>query len=126
MVVTTLHCENCGYEWRPRGEPKRCPSCQSMLGETKARRWKRVEKRLADMLALRGWRLEPVEGQKAIDVHAEKAGRKLLVDVKSGHSFLVRGSQLRNLLKHQGRTSEVGFAFEMDGKFYLFTLKDIL
>ena len=126
MVVTSLHCESCGYGWRPRGKPKRCPSCQAMLGETKARKWKRAEKKLADLLASRGWRVESVGGQKILDVHAERAGKKLLIDVKSGHSYLVRSSQLKHLLECRGKKSEVGFAFEMDGKFYLFTLKDIL
>ena len=126
MVVTNIHCENCGYEWRPRGKPKRCPSCQAMLGETKARKWKRAEKKLAELLALRNWRLEPTGGQKIIDVHAKRAGRKLFIDVKSGHSYLIRRSQLEGLLKYHGKTSDVGFACEMDGKFYLFMLEDIL
>jgi len=97
-----------------------------MLGETKARKWKRAEKKLADLLASRGWRVEGVGGQKIFDVHAERAGKKLLIDVKSGHSYLVRSSQLKHLLESRGKKSEVGFAFEMDEKFYLFTLKDIL
>jgi len=97
-----------------------------MLGETKARKWRRAEKKLAELLALRGWRLEPTSGQKIIDVHAKRAGRKLFIDVKSGHSYLIRRSQLEGLLKYHGKASDVGFACEMDGKFYLFMLEDIL
>ena len=97
-----------------------------MLGETKARKWKRAERKLAKLLTLHGWRLEPTGGQKIIDVHAERAGRKLFIDVKSGHSYHIRQSQLEGLLKYHGKTSDVGFAFEMDGKFYLFMLEDIL
>jgi len=79
-----------------------------MLGETKVRKWKRAEKKLAELLALRGWRLEPT------------------IDVKSGHSYHIRRSQLEGLLKYHGKTSDVGFACEMDGKFYLFMLEDII
>jgi|GEM_PF-1227970 len=126
MVVTNVHCENCGYEWRPRGTPKRCPSCLSLQGETKARKWKRTEKRLADLLAQRGWHQKSAGGQKRIDVHAERSGKKLFVEIKSGHSYHIRRSQLEDLIKYNKEKSEVGFALEMDEKFYLFTLKDVL
>ena len=81
---------------------------------------------MADLLFLRGWRLEPVGGQRIIDVHAERFGKKLFIDVKSGHYFNIRGPQLKGLLKYRDKKSDVGFALEMDGKFYLFMLKDVL
>ena len=127
MVVTIIHCDNCGYEWRPRKKRvKRCPSCLRILGETKTRKWQRAEMKLAKLLASRGWRLKPVGGQKVIDINANRAGRKLFIDVKTGHSYHIRRSQLEGLLKYRGKKSDVGFACEVDGKFYLFTLKEIL
>ena len=70
--------------------------------------------------------MRDVGGRRAIDVHAEKAGKGLFVDVKAGRSYHIRGKQLNNLLKFRGNKKEVGFAYKMDGKFYLFTLKEIL
>jgi hypothetical protein len=125
MVVTNLHCENCGYEWRPRGIPRRCPSCHSLLGQTRARRWKLAERRLAQLLAARGWRPGLSQG-RPIDVLVEREGGRLFLDVKSGRDYLIRGSQLEELLQHRGDKAEVGFALEREGKFYLFKLVDVL
>jgi len=126
MVVTNMRCENCGYEWRPRGNPRRCPSCLSVLGETMARKRRRSEKKLGEQLVARGWHLEPSAARRTIDVQAEKEGRKLFIDVKSGRSYHIRRSQLEDLIKNRGEKSEVGFALEMDGRFYLFTLSDVI
>lgn len=125
MVVTNLHCDNCGYEWRPRGIPQRCPSCHSVLGETRARRWRLAEKRLAQLLVFRGWRPEFTK-ERPVDVLVKKGGRKLFLDVKSGENYLIRGSQLEELLQHRRNGAEVGFALEKEGKFYLFQLVDVL
>ena len=126
MVVTIIRCQSCGYEWRPRGKSKRCPSCFRMLGETKTRKWERAGAKLAKLLASRGWNVKPVGGKKAIDVHAERNKRELFIDVKAGRNYLIRSSQLKNLLKYRSKTNDVGFACEMDRKFYLFTLKEVL
>jgi len=126
MVVTTIRCQSCGYEWKPRGESKRCPSCLRVLGETKTRKWERAEAKLAKLLAFRGWSVKPVGKKKAIDIQAGRDGEKLSIDVKSGHNYLIRSSQLKNLLEYWGKKNDVGFACEMDGKFYLLTLKEIL
>ncbi len=67
-----------------------------------------------------------MSGQKKIGVNAEKAGKQLFIEVKSGHSYHIRRSQLDDLIKNRGDKSEVGFALEMDDKFYLFTLTDVL
>ncbi|MGC8816307.1 MAG: hypothetical protein ACP5PX_00590 [Candidatus Hadarchaeum sp.] len=125
MVVTNLHCENCGYEWRPRGSPLRCPSCHSRLGETKARRWKLAGRRLTQLLASRGWRPGGPEG-RPIDVLVEREGKRLFLDVKSGENYLIRGTQLEELLRHRGGNAEVGLALERGGKFYLFKLVEVL
>ncbi|MEM4201659.1 MAG: hypothetical protein QW786_00410 [Candidatus Hadarchaeum sp.] len=125
MVVTSLHCENCGYEWRPRGVPRRCPSCRSQLGETRASQWRLAERRLAQLLAARGWSAVFPAG-KPIDVRVEKGGKKLYLDVKSGQDYLLRWSQLEELLQHRKGGAEVGFALERKGKFYLFKLVDVL
>ncbi|MBC7099835.1 hypothetical protein H5T52_12160 [Candidatus Bipolaricaulota bacterium] len=125
MVVTSLHCENCGYEWRPRGSPQRCPSCHSRLGETRARRSKLAGRRLAQLLAARGWRPGLYEG-RPVDVLVEREGKKLFLDVKSGQDYLIRGSQLEQLLQRRKGGAEVGFALERKGKFYLFQLMDVL
>ncbi len=122
-----IRCDNCGYEWRPRGgkKSKKCPSCNWTLGETKARKWRRAEKKFAELLALRGWRLGPIGGRKTLDIVAERNGRKLFVDVKAGLNYLLRPSQLKRLLEYHDEKTDVGFACEMNGKFYLFILKDI-
>lgn len=70
--------------------------------------------------------MRSADGLGAIDVCAEKNGEKLFIDVKSGRTYHIRRSQIENLLKYRDEKSDVGFAFEVDGKFYLFTLKDIL
>ncbi len=126
MVVTTIRCQSCGYEWKPRGKSKRCPSCLRMLGETKARKWERSAAKLAELLAFRGWRVEPVNVKKAVDIQAGRDGKKLFIDVKTGHNYLIRSSQLKNLLDYRSKTNDVGFACEMDGKFYLLMLKEVL
>ncbi|GAG54656.1 unnamed protein product [marine sediment metagenome] len=97
-----------------------------MLGETKTRKWERAEAKLAKLLAFRGWSVKPVGKKKAIDIQAGRDGKKLFIDVKSGHNYLIRSSQLKNLLEYWGKKNDVGFACEMDGKFYLLTLKEIL
>jgi len=97
-----------------------------MLGETKFRRWQQAELKLAKLLASRGWSIEPIGGRKKIDICAERNKKKLYIDVKSGRSYHIRQSQLRGLLNYRGKTSDVGFACEMNGKFYLLMLKDIL
>jgi len=97
-----------------------------MLGETKARKWERAGAKLAKLLASRGWSVEPVGEKKAIDVHAERNKRELFIDVKAGRSYLIRSSQLKKLLEYRSKTNDVGFACEMDGKFYLLTLKEVL
>lgn len=125
MVVTNLRCENCGYEWRPRGTPQRCPSCYSVLGETRARQWRRAGRRLAQLLASRGWHPVSTE-ERPIDVLVQKGGKKLFLDVKSGKNYLIRGSQLEELLQRRKDGAEVGFALEKEGKFYLFQLMDVL
>ena len=125
MVVTNMQCPSCGYEWRPRGKGKRCPSCRRVLGEMKYRKWEQAEAKLAKLLASRGWNLESTGGRKMIDVQAEQNGRKLFIDVKSGRSYHVRRQELKRLLKYWRKTSDVGFACEMDGKFYLLMVKDI-
>ncbi len=125
-MVVTKRCNYCGYEWRPRGDGRRCPSCRRLLGETKVRAWERAGLRLKNRLASRGWEIRPVSGLGTIDVSAKKEGKKLLIDVKSGESYHIRGSQLKNLLAYRDRTTDVGFACEMDGKFYLLTLKEVL
>ena len=128
MDVTSLRCYNCGHEWRPKkGKmPKRCPSCLCILGETKATKWKRAERKLAELLVSRGWRLESVGGRKIIDICAERKGKKLLIDVKYGQSYLIRRSQLEHLFKHKNKTTAVGFACEVNGKFYFLKLEEAL
>ncbi|MGQ9788428.1 MAG: hypothetical protein ACUVQM_03860 [Candidatus Hadarchaeaceae archaeon] len=125
MIVTNLHCENCGYEWRPRGSPQRCPSCHSRLGETRARRWKFAERRLTQLLAARGWRPGQLK-ERPVDVLVVKGGKKLFLDVKSGENYLIRGSQLKEMLRHRRGGAGVGFALEREGKFYLLQLVDVL
>lgn len=125
MVVTSIRCTNCGYEWRPRGKSRKCPSCYRVLGETKYRKWERAEAKLAKLFASRGWNLRPMGGRKIVDVHVERNGRKLFIDVKSGRSYHIRRSQLKRLLKYRNKTSDVGFACDMNGKFYLLMLGDI-
>jgi len=97
-----------------------------MLGETKTRKWERAEAKIAKLLDSRGWSVEPIGGRKAIDIHAKKNRRRLFIDVKAGHNYFIRSSQLKKLLKHRGKKNEVGFACEMDGKFYLLMLKEVL
>ncbi len=126
MVVTTIRCQSCGYEWRPRRKSKRCPSCLRMLGETKTRKRERAAAKLAELLAFHGWKVEPSGAKKAIDIQAGKDGKKLFIDVKAGRNYFIRSSQLKNLLDYCGKTKDVGFACEMDGKFYLLMLKEIL
>lgn len=126
MVVTNIQCPSCGYEWRPRGKSKRCPSCHRVLGETKYRKWEQAEAKFAKLLASRGWNLESMGGRKMVDVQAERNGRKLFIDVKSGRSYHVRRQQLKRLLRYRSKTSDVGFACEMNEKFYLLMLKDII
>ncbi|HDI13131.1 MAG: hypothetical protein DRN83_02115 [Hadesarchaea archaeon] len=125
-MVVTKRCNYCGYEWRPRGDGRRCPSCHRVLGETKVRAWEDAGLRLKKRLASHGWDVKSVGGVGAIDVSARKEGKRLLIDVKSGESYHIRRSQLKNLLAYRNRTTDVGFACEMDGKFYLLTLKEIL
>ena len=126
MVVTHMECESCGYEWRPRGKSRICPSCHRVLGETKIRKWERVEAKLAKLLISRGWSLEPTGGRKTIDIRAKRNRKKLFLDVKSGRSYHIRRSQLKYLLKHRGKVNDVGFACEVNGKFYLLMLKDVI
>lgn len=126
MAVTTIRCQSCGYEWRPRGKSRRCPSCLRILGETKVREWERAEIKLEKLLSSRGWNVKPVGGRKAIDVCAERKGKKLLIDVKAGNNYLIRRSQLKNLLAYWDKRTDVGFACQMDEKFYLLMLKGIL
>jgi hypothetical protein len=126
MVVTNSICESCGYEWRSRGKSRVCPSCHRVLGETKIRNWEHAEAKLAKLLISRGWSLEPTGGRKVIDICAKRNGKKLFLDVKSGRSYHIRCSQLKYLLKHRGKVNDVGFACEMNGKFYLLMLKDVI
>ncbi len=95
------------------------------MGETKYRKWERAEAKLAKLFASRGWNLRPMGGRKIVDVHVERNGRKLFIDVKSGRSYHIRRSQLKRLLKYRNKTSDVGFACDMNGKFYLLMLGDI-
>lgn len=81
---------------------------------------------MAELLVFRGWRVEPVNVKKAIDIQAGRDGKKLFIDVKTGNNYLIRSSQLKNLLDYRSKTNDVGFACEMDGKFYLLMLKEVL
>ena len=126
MIVTTIRCQSCGYEWRPRGKSKRCPSCLRVLGETKTRKWERSATKLAKLLAFRGWEVESGGAKKAIDIQAVRDKKKLFIDVKTGQDYLIRSSQLKNLLEYRSNKNDVGFACEMNEKFYLLMLKEIL
>ena len=97
-----------------------------MLGETKTRKWEQSAAKLSKLLAFRGWKVEPGGVKKAIDIKAGRNGKKLFIDVKTGHNYLIRSSQLKNLLDYRSKKNDVGFACEMDGKFYLLMLKEVL
>jgi hypothetical protein len=63
--------------------------------------------------------------REMIDTQAERNGRKLFIDVKSSCNYDVRRQQLKRLLRYRSKISDVGFACEMDAKFYLLVLKGV-